>query len=106
MGAAADAAAGAAGAADAAAGAAAGAAAAVGAAVGADYRSIAPVGGPEGGATLVTILGDGFLAFAAEIEYVRCRWDGGIADADAYAALGLPIGALPPETLPSPSPLG
>ena len=80
-------------------GAVAGVGAAVGAALGADYASIAPVGGPEGGATLVTIVGEGFLAFAAEIEYVRCRWDGGIADADAYAALGLPAGAPPPETI-------
>ena len=44
-------------------------------------------------------MGDGFLAFAPKIEYVRCRWDGGVADADAYAALMLPEGAPPPETV-------
>ena len=65
-----------------------------------DYVSIAPVGGPDGGATLVTITGEGFMAFANVIEYVRCRWDGGIVDAKKYeqynAALG--AGAPPPET--------
>ena len=39
--------------------------------------------GPDGGATLVTITGEGFMAFANVIEYVRCRWDGGIVDANS-----------------------
>ena len=48
-----------------------------------DLSEIAPVGGPRGGGTRVTILGRGFTAFSTLKSFIRCRWQATIVDQTA-----------------------
>ena len=65
---------------------------------GSGFAQIVPNGGPVGGGTYVTIDGVGFLAFAPEISFVRCRWDGGVVDPVAMRRAKLPLDLPPPES--------
>jgi hypothetical protein len=52
-------------------------------------RALTPVGGPTGGGTSITILGEGFESFDGEAATARCKFDyGGVVTIGPVTAIG------------------